>query len=63
MSERASESSVRSERASESSAQCARIYTDAYADLAVPFESSVAVLGYGNQGAARAQNMRDSGTG
>ncbi len=37
------------------------IYRDADADLAPLHQRSVAVLGFGNQGAAQAQNMRDSG--
>lgn len=41
----------------------ATIYTDADADLAVFRDRTVAVIGYGNQGAAQAQNLRDSGVG
>jgi ketol-acid reductoisomerase len=37
------------------------IYTDADADPAALDSRTVAVLGYGNQGHAQAQNMRDSG--
>lgn len=39
----------------------ARIYRDADADLGVLAERVVAVIGYGNQGRAQAQNLRDSG--
>jgi ketol-acid reductoisomerase len=39
----------------------ATIYYDADADLALVQGKRVAFLGYGNQGAAQAQNLRDSG--
>ena len=39
----------------------AHVYHDADADLGVLASRRVAVLGYGNQGAAQAQNLRDSG--
>lgn len=38
-----------------------RVYTEDDADPAAVDGRTVAVLGYGNQGAAQAQNMRDSG--
>ena len=37
------------------------IYADADADPAALRERTIAVIGYGNQGAAQAQNIRDSG--
>jgi ketol-acid reductoisomerase len=40
-----------------------QIYHDADADLGVLDGKTVAVLGYGNQGAAQARNMRDTGVG
>lgn len=39
------------------------VYTDSAADPEVLRDRVVAVIGYGNQGAAQAQNMRDSGVG
>ena len=39
----------------------AKMYYDKDADLGVLEEKTIAVIGYGNQGAAQAQNMRDSG--
>jgi len=39
----------------------ARIYYDEDADLGVLGGKTVAIIGYGNQGSAQAQNMRDSG--
>lgn len=39
----------------------AKIYYDKDCDLTVLDERTVAVIGYGNQGSAQAQNMRDSG--
>jgi ketol-acid reductoisomerase len=41
----------------------ARIYTDSEADLGVLDGRTVGVLGFGNQGAAQARNLRDSGVG
>jgi ketol-acid reductoisomerase len=41
----------------------ATIYTDADANLTALGDRAVAVVGYGNQGAAQAQNLRDSGVG
>jgi ketol-acid reductoisomerase len=38
-----------------------QVYHDTDADLGVLDGTTVAVLGYGNQGAAQAQNMRDTG--
>jgi ketol-acid reductoisomerase len=38
-----------------------RVYFDADADVGVLAGRTVAVLGYGNQGSAQAQNMRDGG--
>jgi len=37
------------------------IYHDADADLAIVQAKGLAFIGYGNQGAAQAQNLRDSG--
>ena len=39
----------------------AKVYYDKDADLELLRESTIAVLGYGSQGHAQAQNMRDSG--
>ena len=39
----------------------ARIYYDEDADLSVLDGKTIAIIGYGNQGSAQAQNMRDSG--
>jgi len=39
----------------------AKIYYDDDADLSVLSSETIAVIGYGNQGSAQAQNMRDSG--
>jgi ketol-acid reductoisomerase len=39
----------------------AKIYYDTDADLSVLKEKVIAIIGYGNQGSAQAQNMRDSG--
>ena len=39
----------------------AKIYTDSDADPSVLEDSTVAVVGYGNQGRAQALNLRDSG--
>lgn len=39
----------------------AKIYYDKDADLGVLKGQTIAVIGYGNQGSAQAQNMRDSG--
>jgi len=39
----------------------AKIYYDKDADLGVLRNKTVAIIGYGNQGGAQAQNMRDSG--
>lgn len=39
----------------------ARVFHDADADLGVLEDTTVAVIGYGNQGSAQAQNLRDSG--
>lgn len=39
----------------------AKVYYDKDADLSVLKGKTIAVIGYGNQGAAQAQNMRDSG--
>jgi len=39
----------------------AKIYYDDDADLGVLSGKKIAIIGYGNQGAAQAQNMRDSG--
>lgn len=39
----------------------AHVFTDADVDRAVLDEQTVAVLGFGNQGSAQAQNLRDSG--
>jgi ketol-acid reductoisomerase len=41
----------------------ARTYHDADADLRVLDDRTVGVIGYGNQGHAQAQNLRDSGVG
>ena len=37
------------------------IYHDADADLAIVQAKRLAFIGYGNQGAAQAKNLRDSG--
>ena len=37
------------------------VYYDRDADLSVLKNETVAIIGYGNQGRAQAQNMRDSG--
>ena len=37
------------------------IYYDADADLAIVQTKRLAFIGYGNQGAAQAKNLRDSG--
>ena len=39
----------------------AKIYYDADADLALLKDKKIAILGYGSQGHAHAQNLRDSG--
>lgn len=39
----------------------AKIYYDKDADISVLEGKTIAIVGYGNQGAAQAQNMRDSG--
>ena len=39
----------------------ATIYYDADADLNVLKDKTIAILGYGSQGHAQAQNLRDSG--
>ena len=39
----------------------ATIYYDSDADLAVLSGKTIAVIGYGSQGHAQAQNLRDSG--
>ena len=39
----------------------AKIYYDADADLSVLQDKTIAILGYGSQGHAHAQNLRDSG--
>jgi ketol-acid reductoisomerase len=39
----------------------AKVYYDKDADLSVLKGKTIAILGYGNQGAAQAKNMRDSG--
>lgn len=39
----------------------ARVYYDADADMSILKEKTVAVIGYGSQGHAHAQNLRDSG--
>ena len=39
----------------------ARMFYDADGDLSLLDGHAVSVLGYGNQGAAQAQNLRDSG--
>ena len=39
----------------------AKIYYDKDADLAVLKNKTMAILGYGSQGHAHAQNLRDSG--
>jgi len=39
----------------------AKMYYDKDADTGVLEEKTIAVIGYGNQGAAQAQNLRDSG--
>jgi len=38
-----------------------RVYTDSDADLALIRDKKIAVIGYGSQGHAHAQNLRDSG--
>ncbi|MGL6043922.1 MAG: ketol-acid reductoisomerase, partial [Sandaracinobacteroides sp.] len=38
-----------------------RVYYDADADLALVKSKKVAIVGYGSQGHAHAQNLRDSG--
>ena len=39
----------------------AKIYYDKDADLSVLKDKTIAILGYGSQGHAQAQNLRDSG--
>jgi ketol-acid reductoisomerase len=39
----------------------AKVYYDKDADLGILEDKTIAVIGFGNQGAAQAQNMRDSG--
>lgn len=39
----------------------ARVYYDADADLSILQDKTIAVVGYGSQGHAHAQNLRDSG--
>ena len=39
----------------------AKIYTDKDADLSLLAGKTIAVIGYGSQGHAQAQNLRDSG--
>ena len=39
----------------------AKLYYDGDADLSTLSEKTIAVIGYGNQGSAQAQNLRDSG--
>jgi len=39
----------------------AKIYYEDDADLSVLNDKTIAIIGYGNQGSAQAQNMRDSG--
>jgi ketol-acid reductoisomerase len=38
-----------------------RIYKDRHADLRILQGKTIAIIGYGNQGSAQAQNLRDSG--
>ena len=38
-----------------------RIYYEDDADMGVLEAKTIAIIGYGNQGSAQAQNMRDSG--
>ena len=38
-----------------------KIYYDKDADLSAVKDETIAIIGYGNQGGAQAQNMRDSG--
>ena len=40
-----------------------KVYYDADADLGLIKDKKIAVLGYGSQGHAHAQNLRDSGVG
>ncbi|MBC8520398.1 MAG: NAD(P)-binding domain-containing protein, partial [Methanomicrobia archaeon] len=39
----------------------AKLYYDGDADLSVLSGKTIAVIGYGNQGSAQAQNLHDSG--
>ena len=39
----------------------AKVYYDADADLRLLADKTIAILGYGSQGHAHAQNLRDSG--
>jgi ketol-acid reductoisomerase len=41
--------------------QMAKLYYDGDADLSILSEKTIAVIGYGNQGSAQAQNLHDSG--
>ncbi|MEM2507942.1 MAG: hypothetical protein QXF11_00965, partial [Candidatus Hadarchaeales archaeon] len=39
----------------------AKIYYDKDADLSILKDKTIAIIGYGNQGHAQANNLRDSG--